>query len=272
MNKDKAYTVYMHISPSDKRYIGITSQNVNKRWQDGKGYRNNKHFTNAINKYGWNNFQHIIIVKGLSEDEAKWLEIELIKEWDSANSNRGYNISLGGEGSNGCKLSEETKRKMSKAKKEYNPWDNKTIEEKEKTKKKISESHKGKQCSEKTKRKMSESHKGENNPNYGKQFSDEHKRKLSESHKDKKLSNKHKEKIGKAIKGRNNGNIRSIICLTTKKIFYTIIEGAKYYNCNGNNITNCCKGKKKSCGKYNGKKLVWRYINWNHNKKFRIRR
>ena len=52
------------------------------------------------------------------------------------------------------------------------------------------------------------------------------------------------------------------------------------YNIVGNsNIGNCCKGWKlvkgekktvKSAGKYKGIPLKWKYIKWNHNKKFRI--
>ena len=55
MNENN-YTVYMHISPSNKRYIGITSKSVNKRWNNGLGYIKNDHFWRAIQKYGWNNF------------------------------------------------------------------------------------------------------------------------------------------------------------------------------------------------------------------------
>lgn len=55
------YTVYMHVSPSGKRYIGITSQKVEKRWANGKGYKTQQYFYRAIKKYGWNNFQHIIV-------------------------------------------------------------------------------------------------------------------------------------------------------------------------------------------------------------------
>ena len=54
------YKVYVHIAPNGKRYYGITKQKVEKRWQNGKRYSNNEHFTNAINKYGWNEgFEHI---------------------------------------------------------------------------------------------------------------------------------------------------------------------------------------------------------------------
>ena len=42
------YTVYMHISPSGKKYIGITCQKVKNRWNSGRGYKNNKYFARAI--------------------------------------------------------------------------------------------------------------------------------------------------------------------------------------------------------------------------------
>lgn len=60
LNKDKLYTVYRHISPNGKAYVGITSKSVKDRWQNGKGYWFNKHFTAAINKYGWDSFKHEI--------------------------------------------------------------------------------------------------------------------------------------------------------------------------------------------------------------------
>lgn len=49
--------LYMHICPNGKKYVGITIQEPNQRWRDGKGYCKNKHFYNAILKYGWDNIQ-----------------------------------------------------------------------------------------------------------------------------------------------------------------------------------------------------------------------
>ena len=46
------FCVYMHISPNNKRYIGLTSRKPEHRWNNGKGYKGNSYFTNAINKYG----------------------------------------------------------------------------------------------------------------------------------------------------------------------------------------------------------------------------
>ena len=67
----KKYVVYMHIVPNGKKYIGITSQNINRRWQKGKGYWSIEYFTIAINKYGWDNIQHIILFDNLSKTEAE---------------------------------------------------------------------------------------------------------------------------------------------------------------------------------------------------------
>lgn len=92
----------MHISPSNKYYIGITSMKpVKKRFANGKGYSRNIYFTRAINKYGWNNFQHIIYKENLSEKEAKELEISLIAKYKSNKREFGYNITSGGDGTSG---------------------------------------------------------------------------------------------------------------------------------------------------------------------------
>lgn len=105
---ENKFIVYMHKFPNGKMYIGITSLSPNQRWRKGKGYSkyHQSAIYRAIKKYGWNNIEHIILFKGLSEEEAKQKEIELIKEYNtyihSENSN-GYNMTLGGEGSLGHK-------------------------------------------------------------------------------------------------------------------------------------------------------------------------
>ena len=65
------YTVYMHVSPSGKRYIGITGQSVERRWGNGTGYKNCISFNRAIAKYGWDNIKHIILYSGLSKEDAE---------------------------------------------------------------------------------------------------------------------------------------------------------------------------------------------------------
>nr|DAL23982.1 MAG TPA_asm: hypothetical protein [Caudoviricetes sp.] len=54
---------------------------------------------------------------------------------------------------------------------------------------------------------------------------------------------------------------RKIICITTGKIFETIKEGAEFYNIKAkSHISDCCNGKRKSCGELeDGTKLQWMY-------------
>lgn len=130
-NTEKKWCVYVHISPNGKRYIGITCQKPEKRWKRGYGYQCNSHFFRAIQKYGWDNFVHEVIIENLSENDAKKSEIYLIDKFKTNNPNFGYNITSGGEGSLGISRfgsdnpmyqkhhSDETRKKMSNAKKDY---------------------------------------------------------------------------------------------------------------------------------------------------------
>lgn len=94
------FTVYMHVNKTNqKKYIGITSQRPEDRWgPNGSGYTA-QYFSRAINKYGWDNFEHLILHEGLTEYEAKQMEVKLIAEHGTFNHTKGYNCTLGGEGS-----------------------------------------------------------------------------------------------------------------------------------------------------------------------------
>ena len=117
------YIVYKHTSPDGKVYVGITRQNVSRRWRGGKGYIHNEHFTRAIVKYGWDNFRHEILFDSLEKSEAEQKEIELIQAYKSYDKQFGYNIELGGNSVGkkpietnkrfGCHLTDETKQKIS---------------------------------------------------------------------------------------------------------------------------------------------------------------
>lgn len=91
------YSVYCHASPDGKRYVGITRRNPLRRWQNGKGYANNKHFYSAILKYGWDNFTHEILFSELTEEEAQKIERDLIAKWKLTDRRYGYNYHQGGE-------------------------------------------------------------------------------------------------------------------------------------------------------------------------------
>lgn len=152
--KDNIFSVYMHTNIiNGKKYVGITSKEPTRRWKgNGSGYRNNEHFWNAIQKYGWDNFEHDVIYQGLNLDEASCIEKELIAKYNTNNPNFGYNLTSGGE--YGQELSDESRRKMS-----------------DKAKNRV--------ITEEWRQHLSEARIGRIPWNKGKHLSDEHKEKLS---------------------------------------------------------------------------------------------
>lgn len=91
------YSVYKHTNKiNGKVYIGITINEPVVRWgRNGDGY-SGQYFGLAIQKYGWENFEHEILFENLSAKDASQKEIELIKEYDATNREKGYNVALGG--------------------------------------------------------------------------------------------------------------------------------------------------------------------------------
>lgn len=115
MDEERTYTLYMHTNiANSKRYVGITKQNVYKRWKLGIGYQHSVRFYNAIKKYGWDGFEHYIVAESLTREEACNLERMLIKDFQTQDRMFGYNIEEGGSAPS---LSEETKRKISEKQK-----------------------------------------------------------------------------------------------------------------------------------------------------------
>ncbi len=133
------FLIYCHKNKiNNKRYIGFTSyvNNPNRRWRDGLGYLNSHHkvFAAAIEKYGWENFEHEILETNIpTRKEANVREKYWISQYHTYVGDPecwGYNATRGGDGSGGrivsdeekeyrrqlklgTKASEETKRKMS---------------------------------------------------------------------------------------------------------------------------------------------------------------
>lgn len=133
----RKFLIYKLTSPSGKSYIGRT-YNLNKRL--GEHRRKSSPciaLRNAIFKYGFENFSLEILKENLDLQAANELEVKLISLHNSLHPN-GYNIQIGGTFHNqtpelrkiisetstgrpsvnkGIKLSDETKKKMSDAKK-----------------------------------------------------------------------------------------------------------------------------------------------------------
>lgn len=174
-----------------------------------------------------------ILEDNLDEKSAFGLEIYYIWKYRDIIGYDLVNITDGGEGCTvlGEKHSLESKKKIGKGISES--WNNKSNEDRKIHKSKISKSL------------------------IGKKHSIEHNINVKNNHAD--------------FNGKNNPRAKSVICLTTKRIFYTAKDGAKFYNIkNETHISSCCKNKRKSCGKCNGEKLIWKYLIWEHNKKYKI--
>ncbi len=215
MTEDKNYKVYKHTNLLNKKvYIGITCQDVNRRWNNGKGYNNNPHFLFAIQKYGWNNFEHVVLFDKLTKEQAEEKESELIQYYNSTNPEYGYNIKNGGfhPGS----MPDSIKEKIGKS----NLGKKRTNEAKEKMRKKAL------QMTDEHKRKMSEARIGVKPWNTGVVFSEEEKDK---------------------IKGNTYIPVR---CIELQKIFKSISYASRELDIPAGNITKVCRGERHTAGGY----------------------
>lgn len=195
-----------------KKYIGITCQKPTQRWRGGKGYKIGA-FKKAIDKYGWNNFEHKILYENLSKEDACLKEIELIEKYKTTNPNYGYNLCEGGNLTLGYHHTKESKKKMSNSKKGMYDGKNNPMYGKS----------------------------GILAPMYGKHLTEEHKRKISEAKKGK--ANYHTKTLYKKVDQYDlNGNYI--------KTWESISSIEKELNIKGTHISRVCRGKRKTTGGY----------------------
>lgn len=246
--KTKTYKVYKHTLPktisgkeNDMVYIGITcKENPVDRWgANGSHYKYNEHFSRAISKYSWENFEHEILFDGLTKEMAEELEIVLIAEYNSTNDKFGYNKANGG--SSIGKHTEETKNIISeKAKKRLENPENNPMYGKhhsEEVRKKIGKRHIGSKLSEEAKKKLSETNSGKNNCMYGKTHTQEA-----------------RDKIAKALS-------HPVRCIETDVIYPSEIEAKRQTGVDNTMIHRYLKGKANYAGKLSdGTKLHWEYV------------
>lgn len=158
MNKEKRFIVYIHRLKTDGRvYVGQTNSSIKERaGSDGHRYKNCTKFWNAIQFYGWDAFDHIVVKDNLTLEEANVLEDELILQYNSIEN--GFNINRGGR--NHIWTEEQRKIMSERNTGEKNPnWGKPRSEE---TKRKIGAanaiSQLGHHHTEETKAKMRQAH------------------------------------------------------------------------------------------------------------------
>ncbi len=103
-----------------KIYIGQTvKESIYARYNIGKRFEpikrlgekhHNEHLRNAINKYGYENFEIIeVLAKGYSLEELNELEQFYIKKYSNVDSSKLYNMTSGGD--KGYEMTDEFKNK-----------------------------------------------------------------------------------------------------------------------------------------------------------------
>ena len=97
---------------NSKVYVGQTI-NFNNRMRNHKTDYHNDKIHNSIKKYGWDNFEQLILDKASNKEQLDVLECFYIEKFQSIEY--GYNLKCGGSYG---RHSEETKQKMKKPKSE----------------------------------------------------------------------------------------------------------------------------------------------------------
>ena len=217
------YSVYIHTAPSGRVYVGI-SKNPLRRWNEGRGYKFNPYFWRCIKKYGWDNIKHEILYAGLSLEEAKEKEIELVEKYKSNIREYGYNIRDGGD----CGAAKESREKMSAAR-----LGNKNCV--------------GRKLGDETKGKISQSLK-DYYSNHEQYFKGRHHSQSTRQ----KLSSRPKTKEYYPL-------MRAVQCLSLDgkliKTYNCIMDASRELKVDGSSISKCCRGKIAYAGGY-----IWRYV------------
>ena len=173
-----------------KIYVGLHKSEKFDESYWGSGI----HIQRAIKKYGKENFKREILEWCETIDKIVAQEIYWIETLDARNPEIGYNIAGGGLGSAGLTWSEESKEKLRRYRGQLSPlWGRKLSDE---HRRHLSDSHKGKTLSEEHKQKIGIANKGrvvseetrekiskkltgvskgvgENNPFYGRHWTEE---------------------------------------------------------------------------------------------------
>ena len=203
-----------------KIYIG-KSVDIYRRWRKHKTLLNtkshyNKHLQHAWDIFGEDNFQFSIIEQCVQDNDVlSAKEIYYIEFYNSNNSDFGYNMTNGGDGTFGLKLSEAQRKAASeRVSGDKNP-------------------HYGTKKSENLKHQISEKLKGRISPMLNKHQSESA-----------------KQQISAALKGEKSPRCRAVYCLELNETFWGATEASKKYGISRTNIVACCNGRLKSAGKH----------------------
>lgn|SRR3990167_766509 len=240
-----------------KLYIGITKKGLrHRRWQHLSDARRNRGYilANAIRKHGEESFSFSILKYCSTYNEAILHEIDLIEKRRPS-----YNLTNGGEGTVGLKMSEKCKLALREAHKNLpNHWVGRKHIEESKIKMRMAKLGKpnisalGMKRTKEAREKMRIARL--KNPNtywLGKKRSKETIEKIIAT----KALQPYKPPTEKAMEARRKNfqkcqesKLRKVRCIDDLTTFPSIISAAHYYNVQGANITSVCKGRHLTAG------------------------
>ena len=255
--EENRYCVYKHTNKiNGKVYIGQTGRNPESRWLEGKGYIGCTLFYNAIQKYGWDAFDHEIVYDCLSFEEANKYEKELIESYDSTNPEKGYNLMSGGVKSQPC---EATRQKMKEAHSgEKNHFYGKTHTPE--VKERLRQKNLGKTIPAEVREKISRSIKVTKSKNKKEQpikekkdgrkrhRTEEEKINISMKLKNRTFSEETRNKISQALS-------KPVLCIETGIVYYGISEAARQMGFGHTTLVRHLKGGQKTFAGYH-----WKYL------------
>lgn len=212
---EKIYCVYKHTNKiNNKVYIGQTCQKPEYRWgKNGNNYIQCPYFWKAIQKYGWENFQHEILETDIPQNKINEREQFYILQYESYKEDRGYNCSKGGQNCPNT-ISEATREKYRENMKKR--WEQPGYKEY------FSQLMKDKYADE--------------------QYYNSHVRAQ--------LSEEHRKAIKEATINTSHWNEKAVICLETNEIYKSSGEAGRILQINSNNIRSVCTGERRTAGGY----------------------
>lgn len=95
MMENRLYKIYCLTNTiNNKKYIGMTKQDIPKRCSHGKGYKKGTKIREAIETYGWDTFDIEVLYSTYSREEASLKEAYYVGLFNTVNE--GYNRQSGG--------------------------------------------------------------------------------------------------------------------------------------------------------------------------------
>jgi len=198
-----------------KQYVGQTAHTVEQRWKEhlkASKRGNIYYFHKSIRKYGSDAFEVKTLHICINKEELDFVEMFYIS-FLGTKIPMGYNSTDGGEGTIGLRVSEETRKKLSKANLGKIPS--------EETLAKMSTSQRGKKKTAETKKKLSESLKGNTNGSFtaGKAWTDEHREIHSKAMKNRNIPPESRLKMGSNRgKKMSKENLSALIAINTGRV------------------------------------------------------